>query len=65
MITKLRTDTLKWVRRAISLYSESLSHMPAELSAERGYLSLQLLLGGGERRKMEYAFNFPALWRAA
>jgi len=35
MITKLRTDTLKWVRRAISLYPVNLSPKPAELSAGR------------------------------
>lgn len=65
VITKLRTDTLKWVRRTISLYPVSLSPKPAQLSTGRGHLSLPPLLGGGGRRRMEYVCNFPALWRAA
>lgn len=63
VITKLRTDTLKWVRRTISLYPVSLSPKPAQLSTGRGHLSLPPLLGGGGRRRMEYVCNFPALWK--
>lgn len=51
MVTELRTDTLKWVRRAISLYPVSISPKPAELSDGRGHLSLQLLLGGRGRKE--------------